>query len=155
MRDSTRRIPAFRIRKSRNDILIGMHDITDAISVGNLEEAKRLPRSFGGVLFYDISPPDVPVYQKIPFREFTEAEPGTLKSAVEWIEGHVRSYRVLVCCRAGMGRSVSVVVAYLTLVMGLSYTEALLLLKTARPGATPLPQLEKTIQQVQAMRAGQ
>ncbi len=134
-----------------------MQYITGSIFVGNLEEAKEPPKSFGGVLFlaeeYDIAPPDVPVYQKIPFREFAEADPVNLKSAVEWIEGHVGSHRLLVCCRAGMGRSVSVVVAYLTVVMGLPYTEALLLVKASRPGATPLPELEKTIQQVQALRS--
>jgi protein-tyrosine phosphatase len=58
----------------------------------------------------------------------------------------------MVCCRAGMGRSVSMVIAYLCCVQGMAYDEALNLLKMRRPGAMPLPELEATIRQVIRMR---
>ncbi len=72
--------------------------------------------------------------------------------AVEWLEQHEKGTRLLVCCRAGMGRSVSVVIAYLCCVAGLSYEDAVGFLKARRPGATPLPNLETTIRQIQELR---
>jgi protein-tyrosine phosphatase len=57
-----------------------------------------------------------------------------------------------VCCRAGMGRSVSVVMAYLCCVQGMTYDEVFKLAMTRRPGATPLPKLEDAIAQVRRLR---
>ena len=51
----------------------------------------------------------------------------------------------MVCCRVGMGRSVSVVIAYLCCVEGLSYPDAVRLVLTRRPGGMPLPHLEEII----------
>src|SRR2546428_210701 len=62
------------------------------------------------------------------------------------------SHQLMVCCRAGMGRSVSMVIAYLCCVKGMSYVDAVQLLKARRPGATPLPGLERTIKKVQQLR---
>ncbi|MEK7294550.1 MAG: dual specificity protein phosphatase family protein, partial [Nitrospirota bacterium] len=59
---------------------------------------------------------------------------------------------LMVCCRAGMGRSVSMVIAYFCCVQGMEYSEATQLLKARRPGATPLPNLDVTIQSVLQMR---
>lgn len=137
-----------------------MHAITKTLFVGNLKEAQSPPAFIGGVLFlaeeYDIVPPKLRVYAKIPFKEFAEADPIKMKQAVEWIEKHSK-IKLLVCCRAGMGRSVSAVIAYLCCVEGKDFQEALLLAKARRPGAAPLPEIEKTIQQVQELRqpAGQ
>ena len=58
----------------------------------------------------------------------------------------------MVCCRAGMGRSVSVVMAYLCCVQGMTYDEVLKLVMKRRPGAMPLPNLEKAIAQVRLLR---
>jgi protein-tyrosine phosphatase len=58
----------------------------------------------------------------------------------------------MVCCRAGMGRSVSVVMAYLCCVQGMTYDEVFKLVMTRRPGATPLPKLEDAITQVRLLR---
>ncbi len=132
-----------------------MHAITPTLFVGNLKEAQSPPPFIGGVLFlaeeYEISPPKLRVFAKIPFKEYAEADPKKLKMSVEWIERHSK-VKLLVCCRAGMGRSVSAVIAYLCCVEGKEFQDALLLAKARRPGASPLPDLEKTIQQVQALR---
>jgi protein-tyrosine phosphatase len=60
----------------------------------------------------------------------------------------------MVCCRAGMGRSVSMAIAYLVLVKGMKYAEAESLLRARRPGATPIPHLERTIERVRQLRQG-
>ncbi|HAN91368.1 MAG TPA: hypothetical protein DCQ33_04725 [Nitrospira sp.] len=56
--------------------------------------------------------------------------------------------RLMVCCRVGMGRSVSVVIAYLCCVEGMAYADAVKLVLTRRPGGMPLPRLQETIQDV-------
>jgi protein-tyrosine phosphatase len=75
-----------------------------------------------------------------------------LADAVAWIERHITDNRVMVCCRAGMSRSVSVVMAYLCCAEGWDYDSVLRLVKTRRPGAMPLPQLEETIQCLKRLR---
>ncbi len=133
-----------------------MHAITSSLAVGNLEDAKRPPSFIGGVLFlaqeYDIAPPKGVAFAKIPLTEFTEVSASTLHAAIQWLEEQGGDRKLLVCCRAGMGRSVSVAIAYLCCVTGLPYADALALVKARRPGATPLPRLEETIRKVIELR---
>lgn len=133
-----------------------MHGITDLLAVGNIDDAKKLPSFFGGLLLvadeYEINPPHGIAYARIPLKEFTEAAPPNIERAVAWLEQHIGSKPLIVCCRAGMGRSVSVVIAYLCCVKGMRYVEAVAFVKARRPGATPLPQLEQTINEVQRLR---
>jgi protein-tyrosine phosphatase len=51
-----------------------------------------------------------------------------------------------------MGRSVSVVMAYLCCVEGMTYAEVLKLVLKRRPGAMPLPKLEEAITQLRLLR---
>ena len=133
-----------------------MHHVTESLLVGNIEDAKKPPSFVQGMLFlaaeHDIEPPDGILFAKIPFVEFGQATPQQVYEAVAWLERHVPTKTVMVCCRAGMGRSISMVIAYLCCVQGMSYTDALRLLKSRRPGATPLPNLDVTIQSVLKMR---
>ena len=133
-----------------------MHLITDVLLVGNIEVARKLPSAIGGLLLvadeYEINPPRGVAYGHVPLKEFTEAAPRDIDRAVAWLERHMDSRRLAVCCRAGMGRSVSVVIAYLCCVKGMSYIEAVTLVKARRPGATPLPNLEQTIKEVKQLR---
>jgi protein-tyrosine phosphatase len=133
-----------------------MHFITDFLLVGNLEDAMRPPTSIHGLLFvageHEIRPPSGMAYARIPLKEFGAADPLDVMEAVDWLEQHGTSRRLLVCCRAGMGRSVSIVIAYLCCVKGMSFEEALDLARARRPGTTPLPFLEQTIQAVMRMR---
>lgn len=134
-----------------------MHLITDSLLVGNLDDAQDPSQVIGALLFvaeeYSVSPPAWMDYAKIPFKEFTEPDPLRLAKAVRWIEAHLPNNRVMVCCRAGMGRSASVVIAYLCCAEGMSFNDAVKLVKTRRPGAMPLPELETAIQEVRALRA--
>jgi protein-tyrosine phosphatase len=133
-----------------------MHMITDSLLVGNLDAAQCPSTAIGGLLFvaeeHTVHPPVWVDYAKIPMKEFAQPDPLILAQAVRWIEDHLPIHRVMVCCRAGMGRSVSVVIAYLCCVQGMSYEEAVKLVKTRRPGAMPLPQLQAAITEVCTLR---
>jgi protein-tyrosine phosphatase len=133
-----------------------MHIITETLLVGNINDAREPPAKIGALLLvaaeYTLEPPSWLLYGRIPFAEFAEAEPVSLDRAVSWVEQHLSDHRVMVCCRAGMGRSVSVVMAYLCCVQGMTYAEVLKLVMMRRPGAMPLPNLEEAITQVRLLR---
>lgn len=133
-----------------------MHPINEWLAVGNAEDVANPHARFTVVLNVasenKIASLDGRLYRWIPFKEFTEADPVQLDDAVAWLEQQERGSRLLVCCRAGIGRSSSVVIAYLCLTQGLSYQEAVTLVSARRPGATPLPNLEATIQTVRMIR---
>ena len=133
-----------------------MHWITETLLVGNISDASEPPSQVSAVLLvaaeFTIQPPSWLQYGRIPFSEYAEAEPILLDRAVSWVEQHLPENRVMVCCRAGMGRSVSVVMAYLCCVQGMTYDEVFKLVMTRRPGATPLPKLEDAITQVRLLR---
>jgi protein-tyrosine phosphatase len=136
-----------------------MHLVTDSLLVGNLEDAQDPSPALGGLLFvaeeFTIQPPPWINYAKIPMKEFTEPDPILLAQSVRWVEDHLHKNRVMVCCRAGMGRSVSVVIAYLCCVEGMSFEAAVKLAKTRRPGAMPLPRLQGAIDDVLTIRTAQ
>ena len=133
-----------------------MHMINKRLIVGNIEDAARPPTQVGALLLVaeeqDVTAPSWLAYAKIPLKEFGEPQASALCEAVDWIESHIADNRILVCCRAGMGRSVSVVIAYLCCVENLSYEQAVKLVLTRRPGGVPLPKLEEIIRQVLATR---
>jgi protein-tyrosine phosphatase len=133
-----------------------MHLITETLLVGNINDAKEPPVKIGAVLLvaaeYTLESHGWLVSGRIPFSEYAEAEPHLLDRAVSWVEQHISDHRVMVCCRAGMGRSVSVVMAYLCCVQGMTYAEVLKLVMRRRPGAMPLPKLEEAITQVRLLR---
>ena len=133
-----------------------MHLITEHLLVGNIGDAQALPEVIGTLLLvaeeFTITPPAWIDYHRIPFREFAKVDPLKLMEAVQWLEPRAPKGRTLVCCRAGMGRSVSVVMAYLCCVEGLTYDEVLKLVMARRPGAMPLPNLQVAIEQVRQLR---
>jgi len=133
-----------------------MHWITESLLVGNINDASEPPPQVSAVLLvaaeFTIQPPSWLRYGRIPFSEYAEAEPLLLDRAVNWVEEHISANRTMVCCRAGMGRSVSVVMAYLCCVQGMTYEQVFKLVMTRRPGAMPLPNLEAAIAQVRLLR---
>jgi protein-tyrosine phosphatase len=130
--------------------------ITENLLVGNINDAKEPPVKIGALLLvaaeYALESPGWLISGRIPFSEYAEADPLLLDKAVSWVEQHISDNRVMVCCRAGMGRSVSVVMAYLCCVQGMTYEEVLKLVMRRRPGAMPLPNLEKAIAKVGLLR---
>ena len=133
-----------------------MHLITETLLVGNINDAKDPPVQIGALLLvaaeYTLESTVGLPSGRIPFLEYAEAKPLLLDQAVSWVERHMSERRVMVCCRAGMGRSVSVVMAYLCCVEGMTYAEVLKLVMKRRPGAMPLPKLEEAITQVCLLR---
>ena len=133
-----------------------MYQITNTLFVGNIYEAEKPPANIDAVLvvaeeFTPNAPAGV-IYERIPFKEFGEAKAASLDQAIEWIARHHPHNRVLVCCRAGMGRSVSVAMAYLCCIENMAYPDVFQLMMTCRPGACPLPNIQATIQQVHQLR---
>lgn len=133
-----------------------MHFVNEQLLVGNIEDAQKPPPFVGSVLFvsgeHTIPPPKGVAYHFIPLKEYGQADPKDVKAAVDWLAQQPPANKLLVCCRAGMGRSVSMVIAYLVCVKGMSYADAEKLVKARRPGATPIPYLQETIEQVKRMR---
>ncbi len=133
-----------------------MHTITDNLLVGSIVDAQEPPETIGILLFVaeelSITPAAWVDYHRVSLREFAKADPTKLMEAVQWLESRAGKGRTLVCCRAGMGRSVSVVMAYLCCVEGRTYDEVLKLVMARRPGAMPLPNLQVAIEQVRQLR---
>jgi protein-tyrosine phosphatase len=133
-----------------------MHLIADHLLAGSFDDAQRPPEVISALLFvaeeFSITPAAWVDYHRIPFREFAKADPVKLMEAVQWLEPRASKGLTLVCCRAGMGRSVSVVMAYLCCVEGRTYDEVLKLVMARRPGAMPLPNLQVAIEQVRQLR---
>ncbi|HEX6727419.1 MAG TPA: dual specificity protein phosphatase [Nitrospira sp.] len=130
--------------------------ITDNLLVGSIDDAEGPPEVVGTLLLvaeeFTITPAAWVDYHRIPFREFAKVDPAKLAEAVQWLQSRAPKSRTLVCCRAGMGRSVSVVMAYLCCVEGRTYDEVLKLVMARRPGAMPLPNLQVAIEQVRQLR---
>lgn len=133
-----------------------MHLINKRLLVGNADDARNPPPHVGAVLMVaevqNVTVPDRILYAKIPLREFGEPTAAALSQAVEWIEANLPVQRLMVCCRVGMGRSVSVVIAYLCCVEKMAYPDAVKLVLTRRPGGMPLPRLQEVIDVVKRRR---
>jgi len=133
-----------------------MHMINKRLLVGNADDARNPPPQVGAILMVaeeqNVTVPPRVIYAKIPLKEFGEPSVPALQEAVQWIEAHLPDHRLMVCCRAGMGRSVSVVIAYLCCVEGMTYVDALKLALTRRPGGMPLPRLDQVIEDVSTRR---
>ena len=129
-----------------------MHMINKRLLVGNADDARNPPPQVSAVLMVaeeqNVTVPSRVIYAKIPLKEFGEPAASALYEAVEWIAAHVADNRLMVCCRVGMGRSVSVVIAYLCCAEGMAYADAVKLVLTRRPGGMPLPRLQESIQDV-------
>ena len=133
-----------------------MHLITDRLAVGNSDDAANPHWLMSAILNVasetTVIPPKGRAYHWIPFAEFAAADPFQLDDAVYWLEQHEKGGRLLICCRAGIGRSASVAIAYLCLVKDVPYPKASALVAAQRPGAMPLPELEATIRFVRDLR---
>ena len=133
-----------------------MHLITEYLAVGDAEDAAHPHWLMSAILNVAsenrIPPSGTQNYNWIPFTEFAAADPLQLDEAISWLEQREKGSRLLVCCRAGMGRSVSVAIAYLCLVEHMPYQNAVSLVAARRPGAMPLPELEATIRFVRDLR---
>lgn len=96
-------------------------------------------------------PPNI-LLARLPLTEYSEPDIIDLQAGVDWLTRHLPHHMVLVACRAGLGRSTSIVLAYLCCVENLSYKKALAYLVAKHPGTTPLPRLEYLIQTMKSQK---
>lgn len=134
-----------------------MHIITETLILGNIDDAREPMPAIGALLLvaeeFTIQPAKWLEFERIPFKEFAPVDPAILDRAVTWLENRTPGCRTMVCCRAGMGRSASVIIAYLCCSRGMSYEQAVGVVKSRRPGALPLPHLQETIETVRTIRS--
>jgi protein-tyrosine phosphatase len=113
-----------------------MYQTTDTLYVGNILEAERPPAHIEAVLLVaEEFTPNAPagvIYERIPLKEFGEAKPASLNQAIDWIARHHPDKHVMVCCRAGMGRSVSVVMTYLCCIQKMEYPDVFQLIMSGQ-----------------------
>ena len=121
--------------------------------IGEQADAECPPAFITAVLWtaLDIhlsSPPNI-VFARLPLKEYTEPDLIDLEMGVTWLTRHLPEHHILVACRAGLGRSPSIIIAYLCCKLGLTFEEALELVTQKHPGTTPLPRLDSKIQELQ------
>jgi len=87
-------------------------------------------------------------YHKIPIIDMRPVAVDQLKEAVLWIEKHIDINHIMVFCNAGVGRSSSVVIAYLCCIMGYGFGEAVEYVAVRKPYISPLPNLLLSIEDV-------
>jgi protein-tyrosine phosphatase len=87
------------------------------------------------------------LYHKVPIVDMQPVPAEQLKEAIEWIKGNIGNHKIMVFCNAGVGRSPSVVVAYLCCLLGYTFGEAVEYVASRRPGMSILPDLIKTVEE--------
>src|SRR2546426_8281197 len=114
-----------------------MHFITDTLLVGNVEDAQKPPGLIHGMLIVaeerEVKPAPGFIHERVPLKEFGEADPLDVQKAIEWLERQAPSHQLMGCCRAGMGRAVSMVIADLCCVQGRRYVGSVQLLEARTP----------------------
>ena len=113
------------------------------------------PPSFITAVFWtaldsQISPPPNVLFGRLPLKEHTKPNPVDLEMGVQWLTRHLPNHHILVACEVGFSRSISVIIAYLCCMHGLSFEKAHKLVTQKRPGTTPLPQLASLIEQLRS-----
>lgn len=108
------------------------HDITALLNVANERDLTVTPLA----------------YYKIPIIDMEPIPPDQLKEAVGWINERIDSQKILVFCNAGVGRSPSVVVAYLCCIQKLGFGQAVEYVATRKPNMSILPKLITSIEKI-------
>lgn len=136
---------------STDQISIMISYIADHLFIGAQADAQSPPPFISAVLWTALDtplcvPPNV-IFGRLPLKEYTEPDLLDLKMGVEWLARQLPDHDILVACRLGLGRSPSVIMAYLCWVQGLSFADAHELVTQKRPGTTLLPRLASLIKQ--------
>lgn len=130
--------------------------IRDHLFLGDQADAEYLPQEITALLWAASDslkrPPPHILLARLPLKEYTEPDIIDLQGGVDWLVRHLPKHKILVACRAGMGRSASVILAYLCCVENLSYQAALKELLAKHPNTSPLPHLERLIHTMKASK---
>jgi len=130
-----------------------MKYILNELAIGTFEEASIPSPEISALLNVaiekDLCNTDV-LYHKVPIADMSPIPSNQMKEAVEWIRDHIGEHRIMVFCNLGVGRSPSVVIGYLTTILGYGFGEAVELVARRKPDISILPNLIKTIEEVKA-----
>jgi protein-tyrosine phosphatase len=126
--------------------------ILDNLAVGSYLDSIDPPKEFTALLCV-AQEKDVEdksrLWHKVPIIDMQPIPEEQLKEAVSWIrKAHEHGHRVLVFCNAGIGRSPSVIVAYLCSVLGYKFGQAVEYVAKRRPYTSMLPDLITTIDRI-------
>ena len=121
------------------------------LAIGTDEEALNPPEGIDALLCVAAErelPGRFSLEHKVPMSDMQPIQVELLREAVRWIDEHIEGHRIMVYCHAGVGRSPSVVVAYLCCVRGMGFGEAVEKTARARPQMSILPRLMEAIDQL-------
>ena len=121
--------------------------ILENLALGNIGDAKNPSHEITALLnVADDIELDKPArkYHKIPLQDGSPVPEERMLEAIHWIEKNIISDKILVFCRFGAGRSVSVVIGYLCSI-GFDYPEAVKFILFKKPDIDPLPLLAEII----------
>ena len=123
---------------------IPVNFILDNLAIGDYQEALHPPPEVTALLCvaeeHDISESPL-LTHKVPIVDMKAIPSPQLKEAVEWIIAHINDHRIMVFCHGGIGRSPSVVVAYLCCVLNYGFGESVEFVATRKPRMTIMPNL--------------
>lgn len=129
-----------------------MDYILPDLAIGGRQDAESVPEGIGRMLCVaaelDLDP-GPHLYHKVPVVDMEPIPPDQIADAVRWLRDASPGTPALVYCNAGVGRSSSVVVAYLRLVHGLGFGQAVETVAVHHPRMSILPLL---IQRIEAAR---
>lgn len=132
-----------------------MNFILDNLAIGKYGEALNPPSDISALLNVanekDIGETTL-LYHKIPIIDMQPIPAHQMKEAVEWIEHHIISYKIMVFCNAGIGRSPSVVIGYLCCSLGYGFGQAIEFVAKIKPHISILPNLIRTIEEVKDLK---
>lgn len=121
-----------------------MNYILKNLAIGNFEDAQDPPTGIDALLCVaqeiDLSHVRC-LYYKVPIVDMQPIPEDQLKEAVAFIRDHIEYHKIMVYCNAGVGRSPSVVVAYLCCVQGYGFGEAVEFVASIKPYMSTLPNL--------------
>ena len=127
-----------------------MDFILDNLAIGNYREALAPASDIKALLCvareHDIYDTKYK-YFKVPIVDMQPIPTEQLKDAIVWLRSNIGDNNIMVFCNAGIGRSPSVVVAFLCCILGYSFGEAVEYVATRRPYMSILPNLIKTIEE--------
>jgi len=128
-----------------------MNYILKNLAIGNFEDAQDPPAGIDTLLCVaqeiDLFHAKR-LYYKVPIVDMQPIPEDQLKEAVVFIRDHIKNHKIMVYCNAGVGRSPSVVVAYLACVEGYGYGEAVEFVAFKKPYVSTLPNLILSIERL-------
>ncbi len=133
-----------------------MDYILDNLAIGNYDDSLKPPPEINAILCVaqekNIVNHTIPSH-KVPIVDMQPIPVDQLKEAIAWIRNaHAQGHRVMVFCYEGIGRSSSVVIAYLCLRFDFGFGEAVEYVAKRRPSISILPNLISCIDSLMDQR---